>query len=168
MVRINLEGELSLYNLEGKWNDYIGVQKEVLQVLRREEFFANNEIINKETGMHIRINAKGIKETLGKGKRFQALPKKLKRYKISTLRHLKQIIAEAELLVDNVENIHEENGYMFAYLSSEMLIDGKLVYIRISIKKKLTANWFWIHNIDENKKSPKLLDPSNKTELKEI
>ena len=31
-----------------------------------------------------------------------------------------------------------------------------------------SSNWFWIHNVDDNKKSSKLLDPSDKTELKEI
>lgn len=146
MESIIVEKELSLYNLDGKWNDYIGVQKEVLQVLRRENFFVNSEIINKKTGMNIKINAKGIKESLGTGRRFQALL--------------------AELIADDIENIHEENGYMFAYLGHEIMIDGKLSYIRISIKKKMTSNWFWIHNIDE--KSPKLLDPSNRIELKEI
>lgn len=124
--------------------------------------------MNKETGMYIRITVKGIKETLGTGKRFQALPRKLKQYKIATLRYLKQIIASAELLVDNVENIHEENGYMFAYLGGGVMIDGKMVFVRISIKKKIASNCFWIHNIDEKQKSPKLLDPSEKMELKEI
>lgn len=65
MKEIDMEKELSLYNLEGKWNDYIGIQKEVLKVLRKEDFFCNNEVINKETGMCVKINAKGIKETLG-------------------------------------------------------------------------------------------------------
>lgn len=38
MENISMEKELSLYNLDGKWNDYTGVQKEVLQVLRKESF----------------------------------------------------------------------------------------------------------------------------------
>lgn len=102
--------------------------------------------------MLIKINTKGIKETLGTGKRFQALPKKLKQYKIATLLHLKQIIENAELLADYVENKHEKNGYMFAYFANEILLDDKVVSIRISVKKKISSNWFWIHNIDENKK----------------
>jgi len=162
MKNINMEQELSLYNLEGKWNDYIGIQKEVLKVLREEGYFVNNEIVNKKTGMQIKINAKGIKETLGTGKRFQALPKIIKQYKVATLRYLKEIIKKADLSADNIENIHEENGYMFAYLGGEIMIDGNIVCVRISIKKKIAANWFWIHNIDENKKSPKLLDPSKR------
>ena len=153
MDNINMKEELTRYNLEGKWNDYIAVQKEILQVLKKEGFFEDNEIINKETGMQVRINTKGIKETLGPGKRFQALPKKLKQYKIATLRYLKQIIENAELIADDVENAHVENGYMFAYLGIKVEIDRKHIYIRISIKKKITSNWYWIHNIDENKKA---------------
>ena len=136
MESISMEKELSRYNLEGKWNDYVGIQKEVLRVLRQEGFFMDNEIINKKTGMLIKINTKGIKETLGTGKRFQALPKKLKQYKIATLLHLKQIIENAELLADYVENKHEKNGYMFAYFANEILLDDKVVSIRISVKKK--------------------------------
>lgn len=102
--------------------------------------------------MHVKINSKGIKETLGTGKRFQALPKKLKQYKIATLRHLKQIIENAELIADDIENIHEENGYMFVYFGREIIIDGKIICVRISIKKKVASNWFWIHNIDEKRK----------------
>ena len=30
MKCINLQRELSIYNLGGRWNDYIGVQKKVL------------------------------------------------------------------------------------------------------------------------------------------
>ena len=34
----------------------------------------------------IEINAKGIKETIGPGMCFQALPKRLKQFKVATLR----------------------------------------------------------------------------------
>ena len=67
MISINTKEELSLYNLEGKWNDYIAVQKEVLRVLRNENFFENNIVQNKNTGLRIKINSKGIKETIGTG-----------------------------------------------------------------------------------------------------
>ena len=152
MISIHVEEELVRYNLEGKWNDYIGVQKEVLAALRRDDFFLENEVVNKETGMSIKINSKGIKETIGKGKRFQALPKKLKRYKVAALRYLKCIIRNAELIVDDVENYHEENGHVFAYLKMDIMLDDEQFGVRITVKKKVGANWFWIHNIDENKK----------------
>lgn len=151
MERICKKEELLLYRLEGKWNDYIGVQKIVLKVLREESFFVDDKVINQQTGMVIRINAKGIKETIGPGKRFQALPKVLKEEKIATIRHLKQIIARAELVCDNVPNRHYENGYTYAYLKANIIIDDKLVGIKITIKKKISVNWFWIHNIDEIK-----------------
>lgn len=154
MKNIHLEEELSRYNLHRKWNDYIGVQKEVLRVLRKEHYFMNEDVKNQQTGMHIRINAKGIRETIVSGKRFQALPKLLKQYKIATLRHLKYIIESAELLEDDVLDIHKESGYNFAYMKSEVLIDDKILSVRITIKKKIATNWFWIHNIDENKKVP--------------
>jgi len=154
MISISMEKELSLYNLEGKWNDYIGVQKEVLKVLREESFFEEKEVKNAATGMHIIINAKGIKETLGTGNRYKILPKKLKQYKVATIRYLKMIIENAILMEDNVENVHEKNGYMFAYFYNDILIDEEIVRIRISVKKKIGSNWFWIHNIDENKKVP--------------
>ena len=65
MERIDLDKELSLYNLAGKWNDCVAVQKEVIQVLRREGFFDRYEVINRKTGLRVKLNAKGIKETLG-------------------------------------------------------------------------------------------------------
>ena len=168
MIKIDLKEELSKYNLEGKWNDCVGVQKEVIQILRNEGFLVNNEIINRQTGLCVKLNVKGIKETLGTGKRFQALPKKLKERKIATIRHMSSIIENAEIIADNVGNVHVENGDMFTYMRSKVRIDDEEVDVRIAIRKKVATNWFWIHHIDENKKSPKLLDPSRKTELKEI
>ena len=100
MVSINVQNELSIYNLDGKWNDYIGVQKEVISVLKKENYFSNKDIINLETGMLIRLTSKGIKETLGSGKRFQSLPKIVKQQKIATLKSLPLLIAggKSELL----------------------------------------------------------------------
>lgn len=154
MESIFMDEELSRYNLDGKWNDYIGVQKEVLDVLRVEKGFTYGEIINKQTGMCIRINAKGIKETLGPGKRFQALPKRLKQYKIATLVHLRSIIENAELIMDKVPNYHYKNQDTFAYFESQMEINQELVSVRITVKKKISSNWFWMHNINEMKKVP--------------
>lgn len=159
MVKINKEYELSRFNLIQKWNDFIAVQKEVISSLKQEGYFDNTNVVNKKTGMIIRVTTKGIKETLGAGKRFQSLPKKLKENKIATIRSLKWIIEDAELIADDVENIHDENGYMFAYFGSRILIDEEIYYVRISVKKKIASNIFWIHNIDE-RKSSELLDPS--------
>ena len=43
---VDLQKELAKYNLEGKWNDYVGVQKSVLEVLREEGYFEDNVIVN--------------------------------------------------------------------------------------------------------------------------
>jgi len=142
MIRINTKDELYLYNLEGKWNDFIAVQKEVITVLKKEMYFKDNIVYNIDSGLNIKINSKGIKETIGAGKRFQSLPRKLKEYKIATLRNLKQIIETAELLEDDVPNYHVHGIYSFAYLRNEIVIDGKMVDVRISIMKRIDSNWF--------------------------
>lgn len=148
MITINSKDELSLYNLEGKWNDYIAVQKEILKVLRVQNFFEETYVENKESKMRVRITAKGIRETLGNGNRFKALPKRLKICKVSTIRSLPDIIKSGYLIEDNVENIHNED-YLFAYIGNEVLLDGEKMRIRIAVKKKISTNYFWIHNIDE-------------------
>lgn len=149
MISINTAEEISLYDLEGKWNDYIGVQKEVLKVLREEEYFTESNITNIQSNMCVRITTKGIRETLGNGNRFKALPKKLKVLKVATIRSLPKLIETGTLIADNVRNIHENEGFKFAYIVNELQIDDELVKIRIAIKKKVTTNYFWIHNIDE-------------------
>lgn len=108
-----------------------------------------SSVLNIESGLCIRITTKGIKETLGNGNRFQKLPKYFKMLKVATIRSLPAIICTGQLLADNVENIHQENGYMFAYINNMILVDEKLVNIRVAIKKKVSTNYFWIHNIDE-------------------
>lgn len=151
MIEINSESEIALYNLDGKWNDYIGLQKEVLMVLRNDGFFEQNEVINAESNMLIKINAKGIRETLGSGNRFQMLPKKLKIYKVATIKYLSEIIRTGYVIDDDVENSHDENGYHYAYINNTIKIDGEEVGVRVAIKKKIASNHFWIHNIDEKK-----------------
>jgi len=149
MVRIDLKNELSQYNLEGKWNDYVGVQKEILQVLRQQNFFEQEYVVNTESNMPVRITTKGIRETIGNGNRFQILPKKLKQFKIATIKHLPELIEIGYVIKLDVENSHDKDGYRYAYIGNEILIDDKRVNVRISIKKKVGSNHFWIHNIDE-------------------
>lgn len=168
--RIDSQEQVATYNLEGKWNDYIAVQKEVVGVLKGEGFFEQGIVTNTESGMEIRINAKGIKETLGSGNRFQTLPKKLKIFKIATIRSLPKLIETGYVIEDDVENTHDKEGFRYAYIGNETMIDGEKVGVRISIKKKVGSNHFWIHNIDDivgNEKNSELLSPSQKTVLKE-
>ena len=165
--RIDLCEELASYDVERKWNDYIGLQKSIIETLRNEGFFENNVVENVESGMLVRITTKGIKETLGAGKRFQSLPKVLKELKIATLRYLPEIIKQGSILEDNVENKHKTEEYLFAYIMSNVVIDNEEYKVRISIKKKVASNLFWIHHIDYMKKDFVLLDPSRRKELKE-
>ncbi len=150
-VSIDLASEIASYNLEGKWNDYIGVQKRVIETLRNENFFNNNTITNNNSNMVIRITAKGIKETLGTGKRFQSLPRKLKELKVATLRNLPKIIKRGVVLHDNVENYYSKNGDLFAYIESDIIINNSIYGVRVSVKKKVGSNMFWIHHIDTKK-----------------
>lgn len=159
MQKIKIKEELSVYNLEGKWNDYIGVQKEIIEVLKNRGYFGIGDVFNDETGMIIRITPRGIKETLGNGNRFQTLPRKVKEQKIATLRLLPILIKEATLVKDEVQNYHDERHETFAYFISEILIDGEIHTVRIVVKKKVSTNHFYIHHID-TQKSSELLSPS--------
>lgn len=150
-VNIDLASEIASYNIDGKWNDYIGVQKNVIETLRNEKFFDNNTVTNDDSGMVIRITAKGIKETLGTGKRFQSLPRKLKELKIATLRNLPDIIKSGVVLHDDVKNYYSKNGDLFAYIESDIVINNTIYGVRVSIKKKVGSNVFWIHHIDTKK-----------------
>lgn len=156
-MKIELQKELSQYDLEGKWNDYVGVQKVVLNQLRAEQFFENNYLINESSGMVVKLTSKGIKETLGKGKRFQNLPKQLKQLKIATIRHLPLLIKQGMLIADDVSNIHGEKE-LFAYIIAGVNVDEHEYGVRIAVKKKVSDNVFWIHSIDCNEKSLELLD----------
>lgn len=155
---INIDEEISSYNAEDKFNDYIGMQKAVVNTLKEEGFFDNAVVINEDTGMEIRINPRGIKETIGKGKRFQTLPRELKRLKISTIRSLPSIIKQAKLLKDNVENSHGDNP-QYAYFYADVVIDGKEVGIKIDVRKSIETNKFWMHNV-QIKKNSDLLSPA--------
>ncbi|MBQ8165439.1 MAG: hypothetical protein IJZ96_00220 [Lachnospiraceae bacterium] len=152
MIDIITEKELAVYDLEGKWNDYIGVQKEVLRVLRDDRYFEENEIVNYDSGMLVKITPKGVRETLGSGNRFKILPKVFKTYKVATLKYLPELIRTGNVIEEDVVNSHDENGYHYAYIGNMIIIDGVKYGVRIAIRKKVSTNHFWIHNIDEIKK----------------
>lgn len=151
MLSISTENELSIYHLDGKWNDYVGVQKEVISVLTQLDFFENKDVTNLATGMVVRITARGIKETIGNSKRFQTLPKNVKKQKIATIRMLPLLIKEGKMIEDNVENYHTSNGDKFAYFITPILIDEIVHNIRIVVRKKINSNHFYIHHIDTEK-----------------
>lgn len=155
-VVVNISDEITYFGVEKKLNDYIGVQKLVISKLEAENFFG--EVVNEETGMIIDINRKGIKETLGSGKRFQNLPRALKELKIVTIRKLPFIIQKAHLKIDNVKNMHD-NASEFAYFEIDTQINRVLVRISIDVKKTSVKNKFWIHYIDITKENSQLLSP---------
>ena len=154
---INIGEEIRNFGVEEKMNDYIGVQKIILPILEQQDFFG--EIVNDESGMVIEITRKGIKETLGNGKRFQSLPKALKELKLATLRSLPELIRAAHLVQDNVENSHG-NPPKYAYFMIEVDINDVNLNVRINVRKTSAKNKFWLHIVDITEKNSQLLSPS--------
>ena len=146
MIHIDMAAELRRYNIDSKFNDYIGMQKAVINNLKEDGFFDDNVVINCETKMAILITPKGIKETLGSGKRFQSLPRVLKELKIATIHTLPDIIREGKLMEDEVENIHGDNA-KYAYFATKIKVDDTEMLVKVSVRKNLQTNKFWIHNV---------------------
>lgn len=166
-INVNLDEEIKKYNIENKLNDYIAVQKAVVNHLKETGFFdKNSTVVNEETGMQIRINPRGIKETLANGKRFQSLPRELKKLKIATIEQLPEIIKRGELIEDNIENTHGENS-LYAYFETPVEINGGNYKVRVNIRKTIETNKFWIHNVILEKDS-ELLNPTRKQGIHEI
>ncbi len=139
-------------------NDYVGVQKAVLNTLEKEGYFSNgnNFVVNQDSGMEIEITKKGIKETLGKGKRFKNLPRELKELKLETIRSLPNLIQNATLKEDNVPNYHNsKSSVTFAYLTKDVDFrseQGDNTYeVTIVVKQSEEKNKFWIHEIRATK-----------------
>ena len=166
-INVNLDEELKKYNIENKLNDYIAVQKAVVNHLKETGFFdKNSTVVNEETGMQIRINPRGIKETLANGKRFQSLPRELKKLKIATIEQLPEVIKRGELIEDNIENTHGEHS-LYAYFETPVEINGGNYKVRVNIRKTIETNKFWIHNVILEKDS-ELLNPTRKQGIHEI
>lgn len=166
-INVDLDEEIKKYNIENKLNDYIAVQKAVVNHLKETGFFdKNSTVVNEETGMQIRINPRGIKETLANGKRFQSLPRELKKLKIATIEQLPEIIKRGKLIEDNIENTHGENS-LYAYFETPVEINGGNYKVRVNIRKTIETNKFWIHNVILEKDS-ELLNPTRKQGIHEI
>lgn len=166
-INVNLDEEIKKYNIENKLNDYIAVQKAVVNHLKETGFFdKNSTVVNEETGMQIRINPRGIKETFANGKRFQSLPRELKKLKIATIEQLPEIIKRGKLIEDNIENTHGENS-LYAYFETPVEINGGNYKVRVNIRKTIETNKFWIHNVILEKDS-ELLNPTRKQGIHEI
>lgn len=131
-------------------NDYIGVQKAVLKKLTEDGFFAagNNVVVNQESGMTVAITKDGIRETLGKGSRFERLPSKLKKLKIATIQQIPELIKSATVRMNNVANYHNPSSDLkYVYLTSMAKIDNKEYEVEIIVRGSREKNKFWMHKI---------------------
>lgn len=155
---INIRDEIQNFGVEQKMNDYIGVQKAILPELEKQNFF--REIVNEESGMVIEITRKGIKETLGNGKRFQSLPRILKKLKIATLRSLPEMIRQAHMVKDCVPNSHGATSE-YAYFVIAVDVNDVAFNVRIDVKKTSAKNKFWLHIVEITEKNSQLLSPSH-------
>ena len=157
-LNLDIQNEIASYGIEQRMNDYIGLQKTILPILEKEGFF--REVINEESGMVIEITKKGIKETLGNGKRFQNLPRKLKELKIATIRSLPDLINVAHLIRDDVTNSHGKASE-YAYFIVSVSVNNVLFNVRINVQKTSAKNKFWLHIVDITEKDSQLLSPSS-------
>lgn len=131
-------------------NDYIGVQKAVLKKLTEDGFFAdgNNVVVNQESGMTVAITKDGIRETLGKGSRFETLPSKLKKLKIATIQQIPELIKSATVRMNNVANYHNPSSDLkYVHLTSMAKIDNKEYEVEIIVRGSREKNKFWMHKI---------------------
>lgn len=107
-------------------NDYIHVQRAVINTLTDEGYFKSpqNVIANKNTGMRIEITKSGVKETFGSGSRFQTLPRKTKILKLSTTRNIPDLIRTATPTMNNINvaNYHEGKTVRYAYFENEIYV----------------------------------------------
>ena len=140
-------------------NDYIGVQKSVINTLTEEGFFSNgkNIVVNRESDMVVEITKDGIRETLGKNYRFQTLPRKLKELKLATIHELPRLIETAHMANDDVLNAHNPNSKVkYAYLHTDVDVqesEGTNSYtVTITIRKSSQKNKFWMHEVRITKK----------------
>ena len=123
--------------------------------------------------MVVEITKDGIKETLGKGNRFETLPRQLKELKLSTIRELPSLIERSKLDDDRVPNYHNADSVLkYAYFSSDITVEkGTPCTVTITVRKSPQKNKFWLHEIRAIKKeqglsSSEVIDPQqeyNKT-----
>lgn len=144
-----------------KNNDYIHVQKQVLNTLKSEGFFEDTEnnrtvVTNDNSGMKIEINRKGINETFNEAN-YKHIPKELKYIKLLTIRDVDKIIKSAHLVEDNAENYHNNNnGVKYAYFENVVNVDGVNRVISIAVRKSIRKNMFWVHQVDIKKDTQSL------------
>ena len=130
-------------------NDYVHVQKQVLSTLNAENFFddeggKSKTVINKDSGMVIVINKKGIKETFNNKNYFNYS----RNLKLASIRKIPELIENGKLILDDEKNYHRNNSSIkYAYIVCETKINGKNANIKITVRKSPQNNKFWVHHI---------------------
>lgn len=133
-------------------NDYVHVQKQVLSTLNAENFFddeggKSKTVIDKDSGMVIVINKKGIKETFN-NKNYFNYSRNLKLAKLASIRKIPELIENGKLILDDEKNHHRNNSSIkYAYIVCETKINGKNANIKITVRKSPQNNKFWVHHI---------------------
>lgn len=137
-----------------KLGDYIHVQRQVFDTLTNEGFFTDTEArsrtdVNEDSGMVIETNKSGIDETFSL-QNYARVGKNKKITKLATIRMLPEMIRYGKLVGDDVENLHNpaDTNKKFAYISYTANIDGKDVPIKLTVKKSLEKNKFWVHSVE--------------------
>ena len=115
-VDINSDEKLDKYgipNTANALNDYVNIQKRVIDTLNNENFFNQNNkniVVNADTDIVVSITKDGIRETLSSGKRYFSLPRKIKTAKIAVIDDLPDMIRYAEVVNKNEKNYHSKEG----------------------------------------------------------
>lgn len=158
-VDINSNEKLEKFgiaNTANALNDYVSVQKRVIDTLNNENFFNQNNkniVVNADTNIVVSITKGGIKETLSTEKRYFSLPRKIKTAKIAVIDSLPDMIRYAEVVNENEKNYHSKEGSSFLVLNHPAIVDGENYNVKIKIKKTPVENKFYIHNMTLQNKS---------------
>ena len=133
-----------------KPNDYRHVQIQVFETLTREGFFdetGRRIETNAESGMKVEINESGIEESFST-KNYRNISRNLKYLKLATIRKVPEIIIDGKLVTDDEENYHNpQSTVKYAYIEGETEVYGVPYKVKISVRKSLQKNKFWVHQI---------------------
>lgn len=139
-----------------KINDYRQVQIKVFDTLVNEGFFDENKrriITNANSGMQVEINESGIEEAFDP-KNYGSRGKRLKILKLASIRRITDVIENGTLIFDNDKNYHsDKSNIKYAYIEDQIHLNGKPFIIRVTVRKSLQKNKFWVHNIYTNEKN---------------
>jgi len=161
-----VDGVLNSFGIE-HLGDYRQVQERTFATLQSEGFFTDVDLrsridTNEESGMVIETNKSGIDETFclenyARTGRFKKV------VKLSTLREIPNAIRYGKVVESNAPNEHDnKRGTRFAYITYDTQVDGVDITIKLTIKKSMQKNKFWVHSFDAIRNaSGSPADPNN-------